>query len=182
MSMAAKAKEQYDATLTEIEALCTTLQQAQHWEVELKAQFDTTLKEKAKEYNKTLQPHEEQATSCFREQQHHADKALCIEEEDNVATPRAQAEQMARAIKMVEEGFQRLLKATIEDHKQILRDEQERHRQLHNEHNSLLVNSTDATNSCSTSKFTIGCKARKLRRINTNSHVLEMPLRKLSFG
>ena len=51
-----KAKEHYIATLAEIEELRTNLQ---HQEVELLAQFDTTLKEKANEYTHTLQAKEE---------------------------------------------------------------------------------------------------------------------------
>ena len=50
-----------------------------------------------------------------------------------------QAYQMAETMRTIEEGFQRLLKATIKDHKQVLQDKQEWHRQLQNEHKSSLV-------------------------------------------
>ena len=67
-AIATKAKERYHAALAEIDKIHTSLQQAQHHEVEFQAQLFTILREKAEEYNQALQAHEDKATSRLREQ------------------------------------------------------------------------------------------------------------------
>ena len=62
------------------------------------------------------------------------------EEEHHIAALHIQADQMIETMKIAEEGFQRLLTVTIEDHKLALQEAQAQYRQIQKEHDSLLVN------------------------------------------